>query len=121
MNKLAGDRFEAHSAGLEAGQLNQLVVEAMREVGIDISKNKTKKVVDMYKRGELFAYVIAVCDEETAQRCPTFPGLRQARIAWSFDDPAEFTGTHQEKMDRVRKLRDEIRKKVVDFVESTAG
>jgi arsenate reductase len=121
LNESAGDRFEAYSAGLEAGQLNQLVVEAMREVGIDISRNKTKKVFDLFKRGELFAYVIAVCDEATAQRCPTFPGLKQSRITWSFDDPAQFTGTHEERLDRVRKLRDEIKKKVLDFVESAAG
>jgi arsenate reductase len=121
LNKLAGDRFEARSAGLEAGQLNQLVVEAMREVEIDISKNRTKKVFDLFKRGELFAYVIAVCDAEAAQRCPTFPGLKQARITWSFEDPAQFTGTHEEKLDRVRKLRDEIKKKVIEFVEAAAG
>ena len=120
LNKVAGDRFEAHSAGLEAGQLNQLVVEAMREEGIDISKNKTKKVFDLFKSDELFAYVIAVCDEEAAQRCPTFPGLKQARITWSFDDPARFTGTHEEKLEHVRRLRDEIKKKVIEFVESTA-
>jgi arsenate reductase len=118
LNELAGDRFEAHSAGLEVGQLNTFVVEAMREVGIDISRNRTKSVFDLFKKGELFAYVIAVCDEKTAQRCPTFPGLKQARMVWSFDDPAQFTGTHEEKLDRVRRLRDEIKKKVIEFIES---
>lgn len=117
LNNLAGDRFDAHSAGLEAGQLNKLVVEAMLEVGIDISRNKTKSVFDLFKRGELFAYVIAVCNEEAAQRCPTFPGLKSARIVWSLEDPAQFSGTRAEKLSRVRILRDEIKKKVIEFVE----
>ncbi len=118
LNNLAGDRFEAHSAGLEAGKLNELVVEAMREAGIDISQNMTKSVFDLFKKGELFAYVIAVCDETAAQKCPTFPGLKSARITWSFEDPAEFTGTREEKLARIRKLRDAIKDKVIAFAES---
>ena len=121
LNQLAGDRFEAHSAGLEAGQLNQLVVEAMREVGVDISKNEPKRVFDLYKRGELFAYVIAVCDKATAQKCPVFPGLRTETIVWSFEDPSNYTGTREEKLDRVRSLRDEIKKKVIEFIKSAEG
>lgn len=115
LNKLAGDRFEAHSAGLEAGELNQLAIEVMQEVGIDISQNKTKKVFDLFKRGELFAYVIAVCDEATAQKCPVFPGLKADRISWNIEDPATYTGTHEEKLRRLRKLRDAIKDKVVEF------
>jgi len=118
LNQLAGDRFEAHSAGLEAGQLNQLVVEAMREVGVDISKNEPKRVFDLYKRGELFAYVIAVCDKATAQKCPVFPGLRTETIVWSFEDPSNYTGTREEKLDRVRSLRDEIKNEVIEFIKS---
>jgi len=118
LNKLAGDRFEAHSAGLEAGQLSQLAVETMHEVGIDISQNKTKKVFDLFKRGDLFAYVIAVCDETTAQKCPVFPGMKTTLITWSFEDPAMYSGTHEEKLIRMRKLRDSIKNKVVEFIES---
>jgi arsenate reductase len=121
LNELAGDRFEAHSAGLEAGQLNKIVVEAMREVNIDISQRKTKNVFDLFKRGELFSYVIAVCDAKTAQKCPVFPGLKTENIVWSFEDPATYTGTDDAKMERVRKLRDAIKQKVIEFVESTAG
>jgi arsenate reductase len=118
LNKLAGDRFEAVSAGLEAGQLNQLVVEAMQEVDIDITQHKTKNVFELFKKGELFAYVIAVCDEITAQKCPTFPGLKSARIAWSFEDPATYTGAHEEKLKRMRKLREAIKQKVIEFANS---
>jgi arsenate reductase len=115
LNKLAGDRFEAHSAGLEAGKLNPLAVEVMREVGIDISKNATKKVFDLFKRGDLFSYVIAVCDAATAQKCPVFPGLKTETINWSLEDPADYTGTPEEKLEKVRKLRDAIKEKVVEF------
>lgn len=119
LNKLAGDRFEAHSAGLEAGELNPLAVEVMQEAGIDISQNKTRKVFDLFKRGDLFSYVIAVCDTATAQKCPVFPGLKTETINWSLDDPANYTGTHEEKLAKMRKLRDEIKEKVVEFAAST--
>jgi arsenate reductase len=118
LNKSAGDRFEARSAGLEAGKLNQLAVEAMREVGIDISQNKTKKVFDLFKRGELFSYVIAVCDAETAQKCPVFPGLKTENIIWSFEDPANYTGTREEKLEKMRKLRGAVKDKVIEFAGS---
>ena len=74
LNHLCGGDFEAHSAGLEPGKLNPLVVEVMREAGLDISGNRTKSVFDMIKSGGKFAYVITVCDEASAERCPIFPG-----------------------------------------------
>ncbi len=69
LNELAGDRFEAKSAGLEAGKLNPFVVKAMGEIGIDMSANKTKTVQDILETGESFDYVITVCDKEAAERC----------------------------------------------------
>ena len=72
LNHLAGDRFEAESAGLEPGDLNPLAVEVMREVGIDISGNQTKSVFQFYKENRLYKYVVAVCDE-AAQTCSIFP------------------------------------------------
>jgi protein-tyrosine-phosphatase len=74
----AGDRFDAQSAGLEPGRLNRLVAEVMAEIGIDISQNKTKSVFDIWKSGELVQYVIAVCDAESAEKCPIFPGTHNA-------------------------------------------
>src|SRR5213592_2061839 len=68
LNQLCGEQFEAHSAGLEPGKLNPIVVEAMQEIGIDISANQTKAVFDMLKSGKSFAYVITVCDETSAGR-----------------------------------------------------
>src|SRR5437879_435337 len=91
LNHLGGDRFEAESAGLEPGKLNQLVVAAMAEDGIDISSNETKSVFDKFKAGELYAYVIAVCDAEAAEKCPIFPDVTK-RLHWSFPDPSRAQG-----------------------------
>ena len=111
LNRLCPEFFEAHSAGLEPGTLNPLVVEAMQEVGIDISANRTKSVFDLFRSGRLFAYVVAVCDGASAERCPIFPGVSQ-RLNWSFPDPSAVTGTHDERMNRVREIRDAIERKV---------
>src|ERR1700692_7195 len=111
MNELCGGEFEAHSAGLEAGKLNPIVVEAMREEGVDISGNRTKAVFDIFKEGKMFAYVITVCDEASAERCPIFPGVTK-RLQWSFPDPSSFTGTPAEKLEGTRKVRDMIKAKI---------
>lgn len=119
LNSLAGDRFYAESAGMEPGVLNPLAVEVMREVGIDISGNATKGVFDKYRKGELFSYVITVCDEASAEMCPVFPGLRTETLHWSFEDPASFTGTHEERLERTRRVRDGIREKILEFMATT--
>ena len=107
----AGDRFDAQSAGLEPGELNPLAVEAMAEIGIDISQNKTKSVFHVWKSGEVFQYVIAVCDKEAAEKCPIFPGLTK-RLHWPFHDPSKVTGTYEQKLQKVREIRDEIATKI---------
>jgi arsenate reductase len=114
LNHLAGDRFEARSAGLEPGVLNPLVVEVMQELGIDISGNQAKDVFEMFKRGEMYSYVITVCDGANAERCPIFPGI-VSRLHWSFNDPAAVQGTHAEKLAAIRIIRDEIRAAVEEF------
>lgn len=111
LNRLCGDFFNGESAGLEPGTLNPLVVEAMQEVGVDISKKKTQAVFDVFKSGKLFSYVITVCDETSAEKCPIFPGVTK-RLHWSFADPSALTGTDEEKMAEVRKIRDDIRLKI---------
>ena len=126
LNEICGVQFEANSAGLEPGALNSLVVEAMREIGIDISHKQTQSVFDVFKSGELFAYVITVCDETSADRCPIFAGVTK-RLHWSFPDPSALSGTHQKRLAGTRKIRDEIRARVemwcdeVCAVETVAG
>ena len=116
LNHICGDFFAAESAGLEPGTLNPLVVKAMQEVGIDISKKKTQAVFDVFKSGKLFSHVITVCDETSAERCPIFPGVTK-RLHWSFADPSALTGTEEEKMAAVRTIRDAIRTKIEEWCE----
>lgn len=108
LNHLCGDEFEAQSAGLEPGQLNPFAVQAISELGIDISNAPTKAVFDFFKAGKIFHYVITVCDEASAERCPIFPGVAQ-RLHWSFPDPSAATGTHDDKLAKSREVRDAIR------------
>jgi arsenate reductase len=111
LNEICGDYFEAHSAGLEPGKLNPLAVEAMHEIGIDVSQKQTRSVFDVFKSGPAtagFAYVITVCDESSAERCPIFPGVAK-QLHWSFPDPAVLSGTHEERLAGTRKIRDQIR------------
>jgi arsenate reductase len=111
LNKIAGDKFEALSAGIEPGKLNPIVVEVMREVGIDISANKTKSVDDFIRSGEKFAFVVTVCDETSAERCPVFPGMTK-RLHWPFPDPSSFRGAREEILSQTRAVRDAIRQKI---------
>ena len=112
LNQLGGDRFEAESAGLEPGKLNPVVVAAMQEVGIDLSGRATKSVGSMIARGPHFDYVVTVCDEASAERCPAFPGSGK-RLHWPFPDPSGFTGSPEEKLAGTREVRDAIRTRVV--------
>ena len=114
LNQMCGEQFEAHSAGLEPGKLNPIVVEAMQEVGIDISGNPTKAAFDFINSAETFAYIVTVCDEASAERCPIFPG-GGARLHWSFPDPSKFQGTHEEKLAQTRGVRDTIKQKVEEW------
>jgi arsenate reductase (thioredoxin) len=115
LNNLAGDMFYAESAGFEPGVLNPLVVKAMQETGIDISGKQTNKVFDYYKQGRIYDFVITVCDESQAERCPVFPG-RVKRLHWSFEDPSQFTGTHDEMLEKTRTVRDKIKKEIEQFI-----
>lgn len=115
LNQLGGDAFEAESAGLEPGTLNPLAVEVMKEAGIDISGKKTKSAFDLFKAGKTYSFVIMVCDEASVQRCPLFPGLAR-RFHWDFPDPAALQGSYEERLEGTRKIRDQIRAKVEEFV-----
>ncbi len=119
LKQMAGDRFEVESAGLEPGKLNPLAIEVMKEIGIDISQNKTKSVFDFYKQGRRYDYVITVCDESQAQKCPVFPGTAATRrMHWSFDDPASFQGTLEDKLEKTRQLRDKIKQQIEQWLKS---
>ncbi len=111
LRKLAGDRFEVESAGIEPRKLNPVVVEVLKEIGIDISNKKTRAVFDCVKSGNRYNYVITVCDETNAERCPIFPGSAE-RLHWSFTDPSKFEGTWEERISKTRVVREAIRQKI---------
>ncbi len=115
LRKLAGERFEVESAGIEPGKLNPVVVEALKEIGIDISGKATRAVFDCIKSGKLYNYVITVCDETSAERCPVFPGVVR-RLHWGFTDPSAFQGTWEEKLARTRAVREEIRERIMGWL-----
>ncbi|PYJ08741.1 MAG: arsenate reductase ArsC [Verrucomicrobia bacterium] len=111
LNRICGGQFDAQSAGLEPGKLNPIVVEVMREIGFDLSGNRTKAVSTLLEAGQHFDWVITVCDESSAERCPVFPGPAR-RLHWRFPDPSSFQGTHEEKLARTRKVREAIKERI---------
>lgn len=115
LKQFGGEIFLPESAGLEAGKLNPLAVEVMNEEGIDISNNQTKDVFDFFKERRLYQYIITVCDEASASRCPIFPGVHK-KLNWSFPDPSAFSGTYEEKLAKTRKVRDQIKEAVQHFI-----
>lgn len=114
LNQIHGDKFEASSAGIEPGRLNPVVVEVMRETGVDISGNQTKSVADVLKSGRTFSFVITVCDEASAERCPVFPS-GGTRLHWGFADPSSFRGPPSEVLAKTREVRDAIRQKIQEW------
>jgi len=110
------EKFHVESAGLEAGQINQLTMDAMREMGIDISNNTTKSVFSLYQQGRLFNYIISLCDEGSLQGCPLYPHHIVKHIVWPFEDPECFTGTYEERLEKTKVVGDQIRKEVEKFI-----
>jgi arsenate reductase (thioredoxin) len=115
LKRFGGDAFQVESAGLEPGRLNPYVVRALLEDGIDISEKRTQDVLQLYKAGRTYRYVVTVCSKEAGERCPIFPG-RAERLFWPFPDPSSFTGTDEEIMDKVREVREMIKERVLQFV-----
>ena len=114
LRKYAAEYFEAHSAGLEPKGLNPFTVEVMQEVGIDVS-NQQSKGVENYLGKTLFQYLVTVCGDAD-QNCPTvWPGV-STRMHWSFEDPAKFEGSEEEKLAKFREIRDLIEKKIKDWL-----
>lgn len=114
LRQIAGDRFEVESAGVNPSRVRPEAIEVMREIGVDISAHRSKSVDEF--REEEFDYVITVCDNAREQ-CPVFPG-RTERIHWSFDDPAKAEGDEAARLAVFRRVRDEIEKRLREFVSS---
>ncbi|TVR70867.1 MAG: arsenate reductase ArsC [Spirochaetaceae bacterium] len=114
-HRFAEDLFEVESAGLLPGALNPYVLTVMAEEGFDLSVKIPRSVQQVYRSGRTFRYVITVCDPARERDCPAFPAPVE-RISWPFPDPATFSGSREEILDKVRSLRDEIRDKIEEFV-----
>jgi len=112
---LAG-RVQAFSAGVRPSRVNPRAVQVMAELGIDISHHRSKSVDDL--AGERFDLVITVCDQ-AAEQCPMFPGGTEIMHV-SFPDPARATGTEEEIMGAFRRVRDDLRGKLVPLLREKA-
>jgi len=113
LRSIAGDRFDVASAGVAPSRVRPEAVEAMRDIGVDISTHRSKSVDEFLE--EPFDYVITVCDN-AKESCPVFPGNAE-RIHWSFDDPAAYEGTDDEKLSEFVRVRDQIFEKLRIFFE----
>jgi len=105
LKALFGDRYEAYSAGTAPTEVNPYAIKAMQEVGIDISRCRSKGVEEFI--GQRFDHVVTVCDD-AKEACPFFPGAANY-IHKSFPDPSSCEGSEQEILDCVRRVRDEIK------------
>lgn len=114
LRSLAGDRYNVESAGTVASFVRPQAIAVMNEIGIDIAQHRSK-CVDEFLDQE-FDYVITVCDNAN-QTCPVFPG-KSTRIHWSFEDPAEATGTEADVLNVFRRVRDEIRERILSLLEA---
>jgi arsenate reductase len=110
LRHFGGDKFEVFSAGLEPSHVNKNAIKVMKEIGIDISKQRSKDVKDFL--GQYFGFLITVCSDAD-MRCPIFPGV-SVRLYWPFNDPPQTEEESEEILQEFRKVRDEI---VVKFKE----
>jgi len=117
LRALAGDRFEAASAGTEATRVHPLAIRAMSEVGIDLGAH-TSKTFDQFL-AQPWDCVITVCDSAN-ERCPVFPAAA-TRLHWSFEDPSAAHGPEDEQMKVFRRIRDQIGAQIRGWISGPAA
>ncbi len=116
LRSYAGDRYEVYSAGVRPDEIHPLTRQVMSEVGIDLRDQRSKSLNEYMGRIH-FGWLVTVCSQGEKE-CPTsFPGISR-RAAWDFQDPATFVGTDEEKLAKFRQIRDQIRRKVEDWVDT---
>ncbi len=116
LKKYGSDDFEAFSAGLTPKGIHPLTVQVMAEIGLDLSK-QTSKHIDRYLNKVDFQYLITVCDDAD-KNCPTIWLQGSKRMHWSFEDPAKFEGSPEEKLAKFRQVRDLIESKIKEWLAS---
>ena len=112
LRNMAGDRFDVFSAGTERTYVQPLAIDAMREIGIDITAQTSKTLDEL--EGQTFDYVITVCDRAN-ESCPILPGTTE-RIHWSFEDPTAATGTDEQRLRAFRTVRDAFQQRLRIFL-----
>lgn len=117
-NKLGAGQWESHSAGSNpAGYVHPLAIEAMGEVGIDLTAARSKRADEF--AGQAFDLVVTLCDH-AKKTCPIFPGAKQT-LHWPFDDPADATGTDEQRKVVFRRVRDEIHNRIKQYLKVSAS
>ena len=109
--------FDTASAGTRPSSVRPEAIAAMKEIGIDISGQRSKSVDEF--AGQAFDYVVTVCDN-ARDHCPVFPA-GTARLHWSFEDPAAVEGSEEQRLSAFRRIRDQIEERVKSFVQEQAG
>lgn len=109
LKKHAGEHFEVYSAGFEPQGINPFTIKVMEELGYDLKEHYSKELKEFLEKVH-FEIVITVC-EKAEKTCPIIPGV-STRLFWSFEDPAAFEGTEQEKLDKFRQIRDQIHEQI---------
>ncbi len=112
LRALAGDRFEAASAGTKPVPVNPLAILVMAELGVDMSGQVSKHLSQVLE--ERFDYVITVCDR-ARESCPLSLQARN-QLHWSFPDPAAATGSLEQQLRVFRSVRDQVREKILEFI-----
>ena len=112
----AGERFEVESAGTKASIVRPEAIAVMRELGIDISGQRSKNIDEF--DGQQFDYVITVCDN-ARETCPVFFGGAQ-KVHRDFEDPVAATGSEEERLTVFRRVRDQLRIYLRDLSDDTA-
>lgn len=115
LRRHGGDRFDVHSAGTEPRGVNPLTVRTLAESGIDASWARSKSVAEYL--GQRFDYVVTVCDQ-ARQACPVFPGVHES-LHWGYEDPADATGTDDERMVVFRRVFTQLGERIQQFVALT--
>ncbi|MDI6861205.1 MAG: arsenate reductase ArsC [Caldisericia bacterium] len=110
MNSLLNDKFVAFSAGTKPTSVNPYAIKVMEEIGINIKNHRSKSILEF--KGEKFDYVVTVCDS-AKENCPFFPGAKEY-LHQSFEDPSSFEGSEEEKLNKFREIRDEIKKFILE-------
>jgi len=113
LRKYAGDRFDVYSAGLEPTEIHPYTRKVMEEAGLDMS-GQSAKGLQQYLGKVHFAYLITVCSRAD-QLCPIFPGMGQ-RLSWPFEDPAVLEGSPEQKLDKFRRVRDQMEQRIQQWL-----